>query len=492
MVCFLFLGRRKSLSAKKTQKSKQAAQTNNLFNEYVSWLTSRALDGLGHSINMIKHRQRMYTENDISCTRFETQPDERITTGGKVEGTTMYFESDTDYMFVVKDIVCAEDLSIFEGFKHMTFLEVDSTGCNPGYTKLKLKKLAGHYYRKAFSNSVVEMENGENYLSNVLFLQQMNMEVQYYRSRDGFVTGPTSGPSTPITHRYDSFDNVFALRCYCPNLIDRWMSRQRPNNWPTKDEIQTVAQLEAHVVPVGFKGSQNQAMEWRICYSLAELHLMKSLNECQIQMYIILKLLSKECFQSICKDITSYVMKNVTLWVCESRSISDFQKNCLLDRTIDALTFLKKCIKVNNLPSYMIEQRNLLAGRIDKDQKKRLTVLLTNLIKEGACLFLRITKVRDALLAMYKIPSRLEEYAKKRDSLERLVLLRSWIRENVWIPGMSRREKFKKAGQHVAYLPLERDMEFILSFDEGKMKEQGATMVEIDDLWVKMIQKMLC
>ncbi|KAL4227938.1 hypothetical protein ACF0H5_013377 [Mactra antiquata] len=461
------------------------------YNRHVSTLVSNALDGIGYSIEMIKYRQRLFIENDSCVNKFKTQPDERVTTGGKAEGTTMYYESDTDYMFVVKDTVCTDDMRSFESFKYITLIQTESKGCSPGYTRLKLVKLAGRHYRNVINKSAVVMENGEEYLSNVRYIDGVLDNEEVFRNRDGFVAVPVSGPSTPITHRYDSFDNVIALRCYCSKLIKQWLSRPRPNNWPTKEDLEWIAQLEAHAVPVGYKGSINQEFEWRVCYSLAELYLMKSLNECQIQIYIALKMLAKNCLQSISKDITSYVLKNVTLWVCESRPIGDFQKDCLLERTLDGLKFLQKCLKENNLPSYMISRRNLLAGRITADQRRQLSDLLETLITERARLFLRISKINDAIFAMHKVPDSLEEYGKKRNRLERLVLLRSWIREDVWLPGMNRGLKFQVAGKHVAYLPLERDMEVILNFDEVGMKRKGKSMTEIDALWVRMIQMMM-
>ena len=79
--------------------------TGKTLKDRISLFVSKTIDYLGYSFEMIKYRQRMYHANDELTARLKLQPETRVTTGGKGEGTAMYFENDADYMFVVKQVM---------------------------------------------------------------------------------------------------------------------------------------------------------------------------------------------------------------------------------------------------------------------------------------------------------------------------------------------------------------------------------------------------
>ncbi|KAH3846752.1 hypothetical protein DPMN_089057 [Dreissena polymorpha] len=285
-----------------------------------------------------------------------------------------------------------------------------------------------------------------------------------------------------MSDKDNSYDDVVALPCCCPDLLSKWLSRPRPQSWPQQEVLHAISLLDAHVVPVGFKGSPEQSLEWRVCFSLAELHLMQILNECQIQTYILLKKIAKSCLHPISKDITSYVVKNTILWICEKTPNKSFEKKHLLHRLLDSIEFLRQCIRKNYLPCYMISERNLIAGRLDRLQRRQLDRILNDLKNEQGLLFLRIGKLRDALLVMYKYPNQFREYGEKRDILERTVLMRNWIRESAWKPNMKKVERNKLAAKHKGYKILEREIDDILHVNEKQLKAKGWVFTEINDL----------
>lgn len=112
------------------------------------------------------------------------------------------------------------------------------------------------------------------------------------------------------------FDHVTCFKCVRPNMIERWVSRHRRKGWP--DMVRKISQLDGHVVPVGLKGSPTMNTEWKICYTLAELHLIRYLNEAQLKVYVLLKMLSKYVLRKVCTEITSNVMENIAFWMCET------------------------------------------------------------------------------------------------------------------------------------------------------------------------------
>ena len=137
----------------------------------------------------------------------------------------------------------------------------------------------------------------------------------------GNVSLNKTGPAVPVYNGLrpdDVNDLVFCFKYFCPALLRSWLRRPRQYNWPPQNILYDISQMEAYVVPVGCKDSDTYYQEWRICFTKAEMHLVYSFNDTQIKQYIILKMVAKTVLKDICPEITSYVIKNVTLWMCDS------------------------------------------------------------------------------------------------------------------------------------------------------------------------------
>ncbi|XP_052272615.1 uncharacterized protein LOC127873072 [Dreissena polymorpha] len=394
-------------------------------------------------------------------------------------------------MFVVKQVMCTDFPLVFMGIKNLTLFQTRRELTCPGYTRLELLQFSGRYRRGEIGDSLIQSQSGAVYLSSEAFVAALQISSEKTCNLGGFIKGARSGPSTPMSDKYTSYDDVVALPCCCPDLLSKWFSRPRPQRWPPQEVLHAISLTDAHVVPVGFKGSPEQSLEWRVCFSLAELHLMQILNECQIQTYKLLKKIAKSCLHPISKDITSYVVKNTILWICEKTPNQSFEKKHLLYRLLDTIEFLRQCIRKNYLPSYMISERNLIAGRLDRLQRRQLGRILDDLKNEQGQLFLRIGNLRDALLVMYKCPNHFREYGEKRDILERTVLMRNWIRESAWKPNMTKAERYRLAEKHKGYKILEREIDGILHVNETQLEEKGWMFTEINDLWMQRLYQLL-
>ncbi|KAH3733563.1 hypothetical protein DPMN_039992 [Dreissena polymorpha] len=88
------------------------------------------------------------------------------------------------------------------------------------------------------------------------------------------------------------FDNVYAIRCNCPSILQRWAVR--PRHWPSSVIVQKVVSLRAYVTPVGFRGSQYKDNEWRICFNDGESEIVNNLNDIQAKVYVLLKMIVKD------------------------------------------------------------------------------------------------------------------------------------------------------------------------------------------------------
>ena len=96
---------------------------------------SECLDKLGYSNAMICYRRKtnMYMDE---IHNEKAYPFYRITTGSKAEGTALYFESDIDRFFEVKDVVC---LTSDQQIMCPLVVNMVTEGCAPGYTRLKIR-----------------------------------------------------------------------------------------------------------------------------------------------------------------------------------------------------------------------------------------------------------------------------------------------------------------------------------------------------------------
>ena len=134
-------------------------------------------------------------------------------------------------------------------------------------------------------------------------------------------------------------------------------------------------------------------------------------------------------------------MKNIVFWMSERLRRDLFTIEQLGFRLSQALWFLKQCVTQNNLPSYMIPERNLFKGRIELSQKAKLLELLTSLIEEGpSSVFKRIDKLRGAMSFVYRAPEMAEKYRISRDIIEKIYSFWSIRCLSLGLPDMSRQE----------------------------------------------------
>lgn len=105
--------------------------------------------------------------------------------------------------------------------------------------------------------------------------------------------------------------------------------------------------------------------------------------------------------------ITSYVLKNVVFWICEGLPQKNFSNDHLLELLKTSLEYIIRRIEENSLPNYFIPERNLLEGRLLKENRHGLLNLLSGFVSDGPSLVVkRITALQTSLKIMkYDIAS---------------------------------------------------------------------------------------
>ena len=391
----------------------------------LSCKVSCVMDHLGYGLDIAKHRRETYREIDRKVNS-ENQYWTRIKAGSKGEGLSCFYESDHDTLHVDHYTVCTlegDKRSFPETYTVFTMLNGE---LHPGHYELKRKQQGTMLDLEIAQAMVLDSESGDAYISSELYTKARRKDKLGEISFDEQVAS-IAGPSVPGTDGKVTWDSVHAFRCVCQQqLLQEWINRPRHHNWPPPDLVEEIAQVEAQLVPVGCKGSENRGMEWRVCFIPSELKLSESWNEAQYKLYILLKMINKATLKPICEEMSSYILKNIVFWMAEAKSRESFTSETLLNNLTSSLEMLEQCIQKNELFYYMIRSRNLLTGRLGPKVREQLCDKLKELIREGPNVVLRCQKVNNAI--QHLTPAELEEKGRLRDDLERMALLK----ETIW------------------------------------------------------------
>ncbi|XP_060577635.1 uncharacterized protein LOC132734798 [Ruditapes philippinarum] len=401
---------------------------------YFSSILFHAMDCIGFSRQMILLRSdianNMYETVSENCAEYLCM--EVILAGSKSEGVTQTNASDNDLMLVLRKCICVDT-----GRQENDFivLEAITKDCPPGYTQLRLVNDGNMDIPDIFyMASEYDIIKGVLLLKSAGFHKFFTLVSADIPSFDGLEQKYTAinGPAFSMIVERSNYlgiksakiynDHVLAMPYYSFTILTEWKNRVRHYEWPPASLIHDVSTMEGFVVPIGHKLSEEQHFEWRICYTTAERQLITSLNETQLKLYIVIKMVNKNVIKPVLDCVTSYMLKNVILWVTECSPLCIQHSSYLTRFMIQSLWFLLHCLLNNHLPNYMIPSRNLLLGKMKSDQKQTLTRLLGDLINEGDTIVLRCDKLKNAMFILVSNQSLAFAFKVWRDEVEKLIL----------------------------------------------------------------------
>ena len=392
---------------------------------------SLALDVIGFSPTMVRWRQMHYdtriknfmyygSKTKLPLTELSKIAFRVFLTGSKQEGTSIWGGGDEDFMIVLDKYVCVHDPNDVTAESDNVYVYAEDIKDEPGYMFLK----KASFTRLCKDQSVLDNLFGTCVTEDSYFSSQMinklgycavklcekavtddpvitsyiNARTAVHKKTTFFETTDEEYPS--IVCRFRGFgehtaDIVGAIVCKKPSAILEWASRKRRYNWPSKTVIDRIVNMPSYIVPKGCKESESRGLEFRISYTLSEVQLIKTLNETQLKVYILLKLLfQSEVDEEFPDIITSYCLKNVVFWLCENAPGDQFVIESLLEWLTKALVYILDCVKEGNLLMYIMPKRNLLEGKLNTTNKPRLEKVLSDLIKEGPNVLERLPKIK--------------------------------------------------------------------------------------------------
>ena len=187
-----------------------------------------------------------------------------------------------------------------------------------------------------------------------------------------------SGPSVSSTYQSvfangDGKPQVWAsidlVACVlCPIwLHEDFASRQRPSGFPAPWLVEKLCNTPVFLVPVGFRGSPTEKLEWRISFSRHEYVVYRSMTEKQRLCLTTLKH-CRAVIGEAAKPLKSYYLKTALMWLAESRPADQWTLNTMYDSLLLILRYVDVCLRRGYMPCYFKPEVNLLASRSETER----------------------------------------------------------------------------------------------------------------------------
>ncbi|XP_062587472.1 uncharacterized protein LOC134249101 [Saccostrea cucullata] len=334
----------------------------------------------------------------------------------KIESSAEGFRmlpNDIDHMFIDKNVQVSEK-GIYSSSRTCQVRMEKSKPHQPGYVKLNL--LTPDRANRHLRQSACAMD-GAIYISSDLYVKLHLGENEEQH-----------GPSLKkLLENGTELDEVHCLYCvHWPSDAEEWYFRKRSHGWPDTNSIQTIYNNGCHVVPIGSKSIDrygNWSVDpfiWRLSFSMAEKHLVYTMNDTQLLVYGTFKLLLKEAFENNCDTLCSYFMKTLVFWSIEESPSALWHPLRLVSCIEVCLKRLISWVSKGFCPNYFVRENNMFYGRLDEKEQCVLINHLFELYAQGWRCLLRCPSMKpfeDALQnTNIQIPQMSNDYLNTRES----------------------------------------------------------------------------
>ena len=215
--------------------------------------------------------------------------------------------------------------------------------------------------------SVDEVPLGEDYEANI---SACTKELKLDGACGNKETVTRNVDDEKYEERYKSYDmvNAFPLNTW-PSEANEFFTRKRSVEWPSKEILDVLKGTQCYVVCVGShlspKDTSLKEREFRLSFSKAETVLANSLSETQHQCYRWAKLMLKLHLSSP-KILSSYHLKTMFFWFCETVSVVQFRSN-LGEVLLQFFMLILNACKNQEIPNYFIPSNNMIQHHPKKD-----------------------------------------------------------------------------------------------------------------------------
>ncbi|VDI17627.1 Hypothetical predicted protein [Mytilus galloprovincialis] len=348
----------------------------------------------------VKVRRLFYIIHDL---RAKTADKTQITSGSRGEGLQLK-GSDLDLMFIDTTFQVYESDRDVPHSGWCMPLVMNTEDTHPGFTQLHLVNDHGLicWHDNTGEYALENTLHWQNLILNAFQLREFSSEL--YRLHTMAICSKFSrmlkfhGPC--ISTLEETHDIASCLKC------DKWISEAQPwiirprTTWPSPDLISKIISCGVLFVPIGYKGSSNEHLQWRISFSVAEKFLIFSFSQTPLLCYALLKVLVKEIVENhedLQGLLCSYFLKTLMFWISEESEPSMWRPNTIIPCCMACLKRLIYCVEYSTLLHYFIPDNNLFYLRFNVDQIEKMSSLLKNSFEKGIYCFTRSETLFDII-----------------------------------------------------------------------------------------------
>ena len=323
-----------------------------------------------HGFDIYKRYAKSEQDANAIIHRMNEEPgtNEYIFTGSFAEGYPDVVRSDIDIMLFLNadEVLTAE-------WQEKTFVHIPDA---PAHLKVIIPEPYVPSFAKSFPHlsnfySLVQKENGESFLS-ALKARQLNqndflpecLNVQKpsapWDSGNNEIASPSYCLQSP-TEKLVTCDRVVAIKCEgWPKISKEWATRMS-RHWPARDLVDKVYSGGFALVgkPASASGDVNK--EWRLSFSIAEMTLIRSFNDCQSKVYYLIRSIYVHYLKAKASGIlSSYNLKTTMFWMLEEKPSRYWSTERIPEIILDIFQKLKDSLKSRVCPHYFLPAHNLL------------------------------------------------------------------------------------------------------------------------------------
>ncbi|XP_063395831.1 uncharacterized protein LOC134680637 [Mytilus trossulus] len=375
-----------------------------------SLLLSKTLDALELSEEHVRSKVSMFSRLEVLANAVDYQPDYQntILTGSIMDGVGWKgYMTDIDTMLRFSYVSLKEKEQNVDDENKDHIFELADENAHSGYTRLRLYKEGPPMENNIFSltpngaKSYCCEEEGNFFLSSYKFKTAFN-RYQLIPERPAWVMQSSynyavsfpdeeeileHGPSLCFSDETKEEPLHDSVPCFhfhdWPRQATEWKTRL-PRSWPIQKDVDLVVSKGCEVVPVGFLGSKTRHLEWRLSFALSERVLLRTFSNIQYKCYALLKMLLKDIIaEEVPKVLSSFHMKNALFWALEKAEIAIWCEERITDAFMTCVNQMLNFIRDGHEPAYFVPENNVLDGRMNADEQRKLVDLFSGFVKEG-------------------------------------------------------------------------------------------------------------
>ncbi|VDI23862.1 Hypothetical predicted protein [Mytilus galloprovincialis] len=294
----------------------------------------------------VKVRRLTYIIDDLGISSTTVT---EITSGSKGEGLQLK-GSDLDLMFIDPSFKVYESESDFVPQSSKCILLLMKTeDTHPCFTQLHL-----------VNNHDLTVDHGKR-IKNSFLGRKLSSELYRLNCMEDItiVDGMMKIHGPCISTTTETIDTAWCLKC------DKWISQAKPwiirprRTWPPLDLISKIISCGVLFVPIGYKGSSNEILQWRMSISVAEKCLIFAFNHTQLLCYALLKIMIKDIVEKqedLKNLLCSYFVKTLMFWMLEESDPSIWRPDKIITCFMACLKRLNILCRIFNIIALFYSQ----------------------------------------------------------------------------------------------------------------------------------------